>query len=102
MLCVVFGALLAMGQATVIRHHAAGAADLAALAAADHWAEGTDAACATAERVARAQGARLVLCVIKGDTSEVTAASGRGPFSAEVRSRAGPVGPITVPKAPGA
>lgn len=100
-LCVVFGALLAMGQATVIRHRAAGAADLAALAAADHWAEGTDAACATAERVTRAQGARLVRCTIEGETSDVKAASGRGPFSAEVRSRAGPAGPIAVSKAPG-
>ncbi|MEW2396359.1 Rv3654c family TadE-like protein [Streptomyces sp. NPDC046862] len=92
-LCVIFGALLAMGQAVVIRHRAAGAADLAALAAADHWAEGTDAACATAERVARAQGTWLVRCAIEGEISDVTAASGKGPFSAEVRSRAGPAGP---------
>jgi secretion/DNA translocation related TadE-like protein len=77
-LCVIFGALLAMGQAVVIRHRAAGAADLAALAAADHWAEGTDAACATAKRLARAQGTRLVRCVIRGDTSDVTVVSGRG------------------------
>jgi secretion/DNA translocation related TadE-like protein len=91
-LCVVFGALLAMGQAVVVRHRAAGAADLAALAAADHWAEGTRAACATAGRVARAQGARLVRCAIEGDVSDVTAASGRGPFDAEARARAGPPG----------
>ncbi|MPY59470.1 Rv3654c family TadE-like protein [Streptomyces spongiae] len=92
-LCVIFGALLAMGQAVVIRHRAAGAADLAALAAADHWAAGTDAACAAAERVARAQGTRLVRCAIEGETSDVTAGAGRGPFGAEVRSRAGPAGP---------
>ncbi|MFQ3562749.1 flp pilus-assembly TadE/G-like family protein [Streptomyces gramineus] len=89
-LCAVFGVLLGLGQAVVVRHRAAGAADLAALAAADHWAEGTAAACARADRVARAQGARLARCVIVGDVSDVTTASGGGPFAAEVRARAGP------------
>ncbi|MET8814219.1 Rv3654c family TadE-like protein [Streptomyces sp. NPDC004549] len=89
-LCVVFGAVLALGHAVVVRHRAAGAADLAALAAADHWAEGAEAACARAERLATAQGARLVRCVISGEISDVSAGAGRGPFSAEVRSRAGP------------
>lgn len=93
-LCVVFGVVLALGQAVVTRHHAAGGADLAALAAADHWAEGNEAACARAERVARAQGVRLVRCVVVGEVSDVTAASGRGPFAAEVRARAGPAGPV--------
>ena len=92
-LCVVFGAVLAMGQAVVVRHRAAGAADLAALAAADHWMDGGTTACARAERVARAQHARLVRCAVEGEISDVTAASGRGPFAAEVRSRAGPAGP---------
>ncbi|GAA4555794.1 hypothetical protein GCM10023097_59250 [Streptomyces collinus] len=89
-LCVVFGVVLALGQAVVIRHRAAGGADLAALAAADHWADGGTAACARAGRVARAQGARLVRCEVAGEISDVTAASGRGPFTAEVRARAGP------------
>ncbi|MCS0601049.1 flp pilus-assembly TadE/G-like family protein [Streptomyces sp. LP11] len=93
LLCVVFGAVLALGQAVVVRHRAAGGADLAALAAADHWAEGSAAACDRAGRLARVQGVRLVRCAIVGDTSEVTAASGRGPFTAEVRARAGPAGP---------
>ncbi|MFJ3335233.1 Rv3654c family TadE-like protein [Streptomyces sp. NPDC086766] len=93
-LCAVFGVALALGQAVVTRHRAAGAADLAALAAADHWTEGTAAACARAERVAGAQGTRLVRCAIVGDTSDVTAASERGPFTAEVRARAGPAGPV--------
>jgi secretion/DNA translocation related TadE-like protein len=93
-LCVVFGAVLALGQAVVVRHRAAGGADLAALAAADHWAEGGAAACARAGRVAAAQGVRLVRCVIEGETSDVTAASGRGPFAAEVRARAGPAGAV--------
>ncbi|WP_399886969.1 Rv3654c family TadE-like protein [Streptomyces sp. BBFR51] len=89
-LCVVFGIVLALGQAVVARHRAAGGADLAALAAADHWAQGGTAACAGAERVARAQGARLVRCVLTRQVSDVKAASGRGPFAAEVRARAGP------------
>lgn len=89
-LCVVFGVVLALGQAVVIRHRAAGGADLAALAAADHWAEGGAVACARAGRVARAQGVRLVRCEVTGQISDVTAASGRGPFTAQVRARAGP------------
>ncbi|MEG8276628.1 Rv3654c family TadE-like protein [Streptomyces sp. AHA2] len=89
-LCVVFGVVLALGQAVVIRHRAAGGADLAALAAADHWAEGATEACALAGRVARAQGVRLVRCEVTGEISDVTAASGRGPFTARVRARAGP------------
>ncbi|WP_439946197.1 Rv3654c family TadE-like protein [Streptomyces sp. BBFR109] len=93
LLCVVFGAGLALGQAAVTRHRAAGAADLAALAAADHWPEGGAAACRRAERLARIQHARLVRCAIVGDTSDVTAVSGREPFAALVRARAGPAEP---------
>ncbi|MFD5817505.1 Rv3654c family TadE-like protein [Streptomyces sp. NPDC127038] len=93
MLCVVFGAVLSMGHAVLVRHRAAGAADLAALAAADHWSDGGAAACARAERVAQAQGARLVRCEVEGQISDVTAASGSGLITAEVRARAGPPGP---------
>ncbi|MFG3152205.1 Rv3654c family TadE-like protein [Streptomyces sp. NPDC048219] len=89
---LVFGVVLASGQAVVARHRAAGGADLAALAAADHWSLGTTAACAQADRIARAQGTRLVRCVLAGQVSDVTATSGRGPFRAEVRARAGPAG----------
>jgi secretion/DNA translocation related TadE-like protein len=92
-LCVVFGVLLAMGQAAVARHRAAAGADLAALAAADHWTEGASAACARAGRVAAAQGTRLVRCALVGETSDLTVTAGRGVFGAEVRSRAGPPGP---------
>ncbi|MCF1597570.1 flp pilus-assembly TadE/G-like family protein [Streptomyces muensis] len=98
-LCVVFGVVLALGHAVVTRHRAAGGADMAALAAADHWAEGSAAACDRAERVARAQDVRLVRCALVGEVSDVTAASGRGPFAAEVRARAGPAGP-TLPTGP--
>ncbi|MBA4866563.1 flp pilus-assembly TadE/G-like family protein [Streptomyces sp. PSKA54] len=93
-LCLVFGAVLTMGQAVIARHEAGGAADLAALAAADHWMEGSTPACARAERVAQAQGARLVRCTVSGEISDVTAAAGLGPWTAEVRSRAGPAGPV--------
>ena len=106
--CAVFGVVLVQGEAVLVRHRAAGAADLAALAAADHWMEGGEAACAMAGRVAGAQGSRLVRCAVVGDVSDVTAASGSGPFTAEVRARAGsPSAPEpqtrpTAPRAPGA
>ncbi|WP_435807081.1 Rv3654c family TadE-like protein [Streptomyces rochei] len=85
-----FGVVLALGQAVVARHRAAGGADLAALAAAEHWARGATAACARAERIAAAQETRLVRCALTGQVSDVRVASGRGPFTAEVRARAGP------------
>ncbi|MFH8445364.1 Rv3654c family TadE-like protein [Streptomyces sp. NPDC018026] len=100
-LCFVFGIVLALGQAVVARHRAAGGADLAALAAADEWARGTTAACERAGRVARAQEVRLVRCVLTGQISDVTAASGRAPFTAEVRARAGPA-PLETPAPPSA
>ncbi|MBV2357894.1 hypothetical protein KUM39_26660 [Streptomyces sp. J2-1] len=96
LLCVVFGAVLALGQAVVVRHRAAGSADLAALTAADHWAEGEDGACDRARELAVAQGSRVVRCALTGDISDVTAAVGRGPFAAEVRARAGPAAPEPV------
>ncbi|MEU1148025.1 Rv3654c family TadE-like protein [Streptomyces sp. NPDC005863] len=90
---VVCGAVLAMSQVVVARHRAGGAADLAALAAADRWADGSARACEGAVRVAGAQGARVVRCVVHGEISEVTATASAGPFSATVNSRAGPAGP---------
>ncbi|WP_179165276.1 Rv3654c family TadE-like protein [Streptomyces sp. M41(2017)] len=91
-LCAVFLVVLAMGHAAVTRHRAAGAADLAALAAADHWSDGGTVACARADRVARAQNARLVRCAVEGEISDVTAASEDGLFTSEARARAGPPG----------
>ncbi|MEV5726747.1 Rv3654c family TadE-like protein [Streptomyces pharetrae] len=100
-LCVVFGVVLALGQAVVARHRAAGGADLAALAAADHWARGTGEACARADRVARAQGTRLVRCAVVGEVADVSVAAGTEPFTAEVRARAGPAGAApTLPSPP--
>ncbi|WTT10035.1 flp pilus-assembly TadE/G-like family protein [Streptomyces zaomyceticus] len=89
-LCVVFGAVLALGQAVAARHRAGGAADLAALAAADRALWGEAEACAAAFRVASAQGAELVGCAVRGELAEVTARVVRGPYRPEVRSRAGP------------
>ncbi|MER5439226.1 Rv3654c family TadE-like protein [Streptomyces sp. NPDC002790] len=90
----VFGAVLAMGQAVEARHRAGSAADLAALAAADHWMDGRAKACALAARVARAQAAGVVRCAVRGEVSDVTAVSGERMFRAEVRSRAGPAGAL--------
>ncbi|MEU4177477.1 Rv3654c family TadE-like protein [Streptomyces sp. NPDC026589] len=93
-LCTVFAVVLALGQAVAARHRAGGAADMAALAAADRALEGTVAACGTARRVALAQGAVLVRCVVHGEIADVTARSGFGPYLPAVRARAGPpVGP---------
>jgi secretion/DNA translocation related TadE-like protein len=85
-LCVVVGALLAMGHAIAARHRAGGAADLAALAAADHALLGQSQACSLAARVDAAQGARLLRCSVLGEIADVTAAVG----PAHARSRAGP------------
>ncbi|WP_435878830.1 Rv3654c family TadE-like protein [Streptomyces klenkii] len=85
-----FAALLAMGQAVVARHRAGGAADLAALAAADHALEGQEAACGLARRVAAAQGTRVVRCAVSGEIAEVAAEARTGPYAVRVRSRAGP------------
>ncbi|MEU5657913.1 Rv3654c family TadE-like protein [Streptomyces sp. NPDC047737] len=89
-LCAVFGVVLALGQAVSARHQAGGAADLAALAAADRALRGTEAACGTASEVARAQGAEVVRCAIQGEIADVTARVRFGPYAPEVRSRAGP------------
>ncbi|MEV6954987.1 Rv3654c family TadE-like protein [Streptomyces sp. NPDC051183] len=86
----VFGGVLLLGQAVVARHRAAAAADLAALAAAASWTHGPEAACATAVRVAVAQGARLTGCVVAGETAQVTARVASGPFTPPIRARAGP------------
>ncbi|MFE0702557.1 Rv3654c family TadE-like protein [Streptomyces sp. NPDC058872] len=89
-LCMVFGAVLALGQAVVARHRAGGAADLAALAAADRALWGEVEACAAASRVASAQGAELLQCSVREEVAEVTTRGVHGPYRPEVRSRAGP------------
>ena len=79
LLCVlVAGCFAAAGAAIVARHRAQSAADLAALAAAVHVADGPDPACGHARRIASANAARLVSCRVEGSdvivTTEVTPA----------------------------
>ncbi|MGQ4486844.1 Rv3654c family TadE-like protein [Streptomyces sp. SAS_281] len=103
-LCTVFAVVLALGQVVAARHRAGGAADLAALAAADRALEGVEPACASAEEVARAQGAEVVRCAVLGEVADVTARVRFGPYAPEVRSRAGPPegGPAAGVPPPGA
>ncbi|MGW1097225.1 Rv3654c family TadE-like protein [Streptomyces sp. NPDC002455] len=89
-LCAVFAMVLALGQAVSARHRAGGAADLAALAAADQALKGAEAACAAAGEVAEAQGAEIVRCGVTGEIADVTVRARFGPYAPEVRSRAGP------------
>ncbi|RBM22542.1 Rv3654c family TadE-like protein [Streptomyces sp. PT12] len=90
LLCLLFAAVLALGQVSGARQRAAAAADLAALAAADVALDGREAACATAERVAAAQHARVVRCHIGGEIADLTAEARAGPYAVRVRARAGP------------
>ncbi|WOX22988.1 Rv3654c family TadE-like protein [Streptomyces solicathayae] len=99
-LCAVFGAVLLLGQAVAARHRAGGAADLAALAAADRALWGEEAACDTAVRVAEAQGAVLVRCSLRADIADVTARARFGPYAPQVRSRAGPPAAVPAPGLP--
>lgn len=91
-LCVVFAAVLALGQAVAARHRAGGAADLAALAAADRALWGPAAACEAAGAVAAAQQAEVVRCRVRGEIADVTARARFGPYAPRVRARAGPPG----------
>lgn len=68
------GTMVAAAAAMVVRHRAASVADLAALAAADRAFDGALRACAAAERVARANRARLEHCRLDGEQALVTAA----------------------------
>ncbi|MFI1186316.1 Rv3654c family TadE-like protein [Streptomyces californicus] len=99
-LCTVFAVVLALGQAVAARHRAGGAADLAALGAADRALEGAVVACETARRVAQAQGAELVRCVVDGEIADVTARTRFGPYTPAVRARAGPPGAPRAPAGP--
>ncbi|WP_443049144.1 Rv3654c family TadE-like protein [Streptomyces sp. NBC_00316] len=96
-LCAVFAVVLALGQAVAARHRAGGAADLAALAAADRALQGMAAACRAAEEVATAQGAVVVRCAVQGEIADVTARARFGPYAPVVRSRAGPPGAAALP-----
>ncbi|MEB3369433.1 Rv3654c family TadE-like protein [Saccharopolyspora mangrovi] len=88
--------LVQLGAATVARHRAEGAADLAALAAASHAIGGRELACAQAGRVTSGMRAELVACTLTGREVRVEVTgelpgllAGRRPPSA--RARAGPL-----------
>ena len=92
-------AAVLVGAAVVGRHRATTAADLAALAAAEHAVRGDPRACAAAGEVAGANGARLSVCTV-GDGAVVEVAVAvpvrLGPLGASragARARAGPVAP---------
>jgi secretion/DNA translocation related TadE-like protein len=87
--------VLAIGTAAVTRHRAAGAADLAALAAADYAPDGEQAACGWAQWVADRMRVRLVSCELDGwDALVRTSADPPGPLArfgaATARAKAGP------------
>jgi len=86
---------LALGASVLARHRAERAADLAALAAATDAARGRDLACGRAERLAAANGARLVACRWSGWIVEIGVEVPCGCLPsvsdrALARSRAGP------------
>jgi secretion/DNA translocation related TadE-like protein len=87
-------ALAVIGSATVARHRAQAAADLAALAAALRVLEGESVACARAAEVSARNGASLVACRLDGFDVVVTVeVAGPAVWGAAQRSaRAGPVG----------
>lgn len=92
---VVAQAFAMVGAATVARHRAQAAADLAALAGALRVLDGESVACARAAEVSARNGAGLVACRVDGFDVIVTvevAATGPGAWGAAQRSaRAGPV-----------
>jgi secretion/DNA translocation related TadE-like protein len=86
----------AVVEAVSVRRLAAVAADASALAAAARASLGEATACASAVRVARADGARLERCELSGDVATVAvSATPPTPFgwqgAARVQARAGPV-----------
>jgi secretion/DNA translocation related TadE-like protein len=101
-LVCLLGLGLQLGAATLARHRAEDAADLAALAGAHEAVRGADVACARAGAVAQGNGARLVDCVIEGWAVAVIAVvpcrcvpSVSG--DAAGRARAGPAAPLGDP-----
>ncbi|GAA4611780.1 Rv3654c family TadE-like protein [Saccharopolyspora hordei] len=89
--------VLQLGAATVARHRAEGAADLAALAAAAHAVRGTGPACARATEVADGMRTAVTDCRLEGWNARVTVEADL-PISllpgqkASARAHAGPVG----------
>ena len=90
------GLIAGLGAAAATRHRAAGAADLAALAAAAHAVSGQELACGRARWVAERMRVQLTACRVHGWEAEVEVAAPPpdlllGYGSATARARAGPV-----------
>lgn len=85
-----------VGSAVIARHRAQAAADLAALAAAIHLADGTAAACARASALAVAMNAAVTRCEVD-DLDVLVTVETRVPLGliavgpAHATARAGPV-----------
>jgi secretion/DNA translocation related TadE-like protein len=91
---VVAVTLALVAAATVARHRAQAAADLAALAAALRAWDGETAACARAAEMTARNGARLVACGLDGFDAVVTVEVPAGVSRwglARASARAGPV-----------
>jgi secretion/DNA translocation related TadE-like protein len=87
---------VAIGSAVFARHRAQAAADLAALGAAVHLADGTDQACTLAAALAKRMHTVLAQCAVEDldvvvtvDASVAFGRMGLGP--ARATARAGPV-----------
>ncbi|HEU5155997.1 MAG TPA: Rv3654c family TadE-like protein [Streptosporangiaceae bacterium] len=90
-------AMVAMstGGVRAARHRAHAAADLAALAAASHAADGPGRACGLAATVARAAEGRLTMCALRARIADVRVVvtcriTGLGPVQITAAARAGP------------
>lgn len=96
-------AAIAVGGVRAARHRGDAAADMAALAAAAHVAEGDEAACRRAAGIAVESGVRLSGCRVSGDIAAVSVTvplkvpMGIGNLRVVSRARAGPVGRDGVP-----
>jgi len=97
---LLMGLALSMGNAVALRHRAAAAADLAALAAVDSTSAGSPGSgCAVAAQVARRNGATLVDCSPGIDGTVVVTVVVESPGlrrTARGSARAGP-GPAQIP-----
>ena len=89
-----------VGSAVIARHRAQAAADLAALAAAVHLADGTGAACTQASALARAMRTAVTQCVVE-DLDVIVTVEAQVPFGrmgvgpARATARAGPADPAS-------
>ncbi|MQS08671.1 hypothetical protein FNX48_016205 [Streptomyces sp. IF17] len=98
LLSVLLGAVLTLAAVVEARHRAAGAADLAALAAAERAWHGSERACEQAGIVAEAGGTRLVRCGVGPGlhphdppgalVADLTVESRAGPHRLTARARA--------------